>query len=213
MQLPVYNLAGEVVEQVELSDAIFGLPLNAPLLHQAVVRQLANKRQGTHSTKTRAMVAGSRKKMYRQKGTGRARHGNQTTNLYPGGGVTFGPHPRDYRQRMPKRMRQAALRNALSAKVADQSLVLLQGLEFEAPKTKQMVAVLQAFAVRSALVVLPESNSVVQKSTRNIPDVKTLSADSLNVLDVLGHRHLIMVLSAARLVEQALGRDGQAQEE
>ena len=213
MQLPVYNLAGEVVEQVDLSDAVFGLPINEPLLHQAVVRQLANRRQGTSATKTRGMVAGSRKKLFRQKGTGRARHGSITAPIFRGGGIVFGPQPRDYRQRMPKRMRQKALRTALSAKVAGDALLLLDALDFEGPKTKQMVAVLERFDVRSALVVLPQPNEAVQKSARNIPDVKTLPAHSLNVLDVLGHRHVIMPVAAARLIEQALGQNGQAQEE
>jgi large subunit ribosomal protein L4 len=213
MQLPVYNLAGEVVEQVELDDSVFGLPMNEALLHQAVVRQLANQRQGTQATKTRGMVSGSRRKLFRQKGTGRARHGSITAPTYRGGGVAFGPQPRDYRQRMPKRMRQQALRTALSAKVGEQGLVLLESLEFAEPKTKQMVAVLEKFAVRSALVVLPQSNEAVQKSARNIPDVKTLPAHNLNVLDVLGHRHVIMPVAAVRLVEQALGQTVRAQEE
>jgi len=206
-------LAGEVVEQIDLSDAVFGLPMNEPLLHQAVVRQLANQRQGTSATKTRGMVTGSGKKLFRQKGTGRARHGSITAPIYRGGGIAFGPQPRDYRQRMPKRMRRLALRTALSAKVAGEALVLLDALEFEQPKTKQMVAVLDKFAVRSALVVLPQPNEMVQKSARNIPDVKTLPAHSLNVLDVLGHRHIIMPVAALRLIEQALGQNEQAQEE
>lgn len=213
MQLPVYNLAGEIVEQVDLSDAVFGLPMNEPLLHQAVVRQLANQRQGTSATKTRGMVIGSGRKLFRQKGTGRARHGSIKSPIFRGGGITFGPQPREYRQRMPKRMRQQALRTALSAKVAGEALVLLQALEFDQPKTKQMVAVLNHFDVRSALVVLPQPDEMVQKSARNIPDVKTLPAHSLNVLDVMRHRHIIMPVAAARLVEQALGQNGQAQEE
>lgn len=207
MQLPVYNLAGEVVDRIELSDDIFGLPAREALLHQAVVRQLANRRQGTASSKTRGQVRGTRAKMWRQKGTGRARHGSRTAPIFRGGGVAFGPHPRDYSQRMPKRMRREALKSALSAKVGADQLLLLQELDFEEPKTKQMAAVLGVFSVRSALVVLPDSNENVQRSARNIPAVKTLPARNLNVLDVLHHRHLIMPVAAVRIVEQALGQN------
>jgi len=207
VQIPVYNLAGEVVEQVDLSDEVFGQPVNEPLLHQAVVRQLANKRQGTASTKTRGQVQGSKRKLFRQKGTGRARHGSITAPIYRGGGIAFGPHPRSYVQRMPKKMRRQALRIALSAKVAAQTLLLLDELDFAEPKTKQMVDVLGTFAVRSALLVLPEANDNVQKSARNIPDVSTLPAQGLNVVDVLRHQHLIMPVAAARVVEQALARN------
>lgn len=207
MQIPVYNVAGEVVEQIDLRDDVFGQPINEPLMHQAVVRQLANLRQGNAATKTRGMVTGSGKKLFRQKGTGRARHGSIKSPIYKGGGIVFGPHPRDYHQRMPKKMRRQALRSALSAKVAAQQLVLLDQLEFEAAKTKQMVGVLSAFSVRSALVVLPQPNENVQRSARNIPDVRTLPADSLNVFDVLRYQHLVMPVAAVRAVEQALGQE------
>lgn len=205
MQLPVYNLEGEVVEHIELSDDVFGQPINEALIHQAVVRQQANLRVGTASTKTRGEVAGSTRKLYRQKGTGRARHGSIKAPIFRGGGIVFGPHPRDYRQAMPKKMRRQALRSALSAKVAAQRLVLLDHLEFTQPRTKQMVGLLERLAVRSALVVLPEPNEAVQKSARNIPDVTTLPAQNLNVLDVMRHQHLLMPVAAARKVEQALG--------
>jgi large subunit ribosomal protein L4 len=205
VEVPVYNLAGEEVDKIELSDAVFGLPMNTALVHQAMVRQLANKRQGTHATKTRGMITGSGRKLWRQKGTGRARHGSIKSPTWRGGGVVFGPHPRDYTQRMPKKMRRQALRTALSGKLAAQQILLLDEIEFAEPKTKQMVGVLGAFAVRSALVVLPNSNLNVQKSARNIPNVKTLPVQNLNVLDVLNHQHLIMPVAAARRVEQALG--------
>ncbi|MHB1417341.1 MAG: 50S ribosomal protein L4 [Chloroflexota bacterium] len=205
MQVPVYNLAGEVVEQIDLSDEIFGLPMNEPLVHQAVVRQMANQRQGTASVKTRGQVTGSRKKLFRQKGTGRARHGGITSPIYRGGGIAFGPHPRDYSQRLPKRMRRRALRIALSNKAATESLVLLTELEFSEPKTKQMVDVLAKFDTRSVLLVLPTSNDNVRKSARNIPGVTTLPAQNLNVLDVMRHSHVMMPVAAVRKVEQALG--------
>ncbi len=212
MQLPVYNLEGEEVEQIELNDSIFALPVNAPLLHQAVVRQLANQRQGTASTKTRGEVAGSTRKVYRQKGTGRARHGARTAPIYKGGGIIFGPRPRSFVQRMPKKMRRAALRSALSAKVAEQQLVLLQELDFDEPRTKQMVAVLAKFPARSSLVVLPEANANVVKSARNIPGVTTIPAQNLNVLDVMRHQSLLMPLAALRKVEDALAVTPKAQE-
>ncbi len=205
MQLPVYNLEGEVVEQIELSDDVFGQPINEPLIHQAVVRQQANRRVGTADTKTRGEVAGSTRKLFRQKGTGRARHGSIKAPIYRGGGIVFGPHPRNYRQAMPKKMRRQALRCALSAKAAAQRLVLLDQLEFAQPRTKQMAGLLAKFAIRSALVVLPEPNEVVQKSARNIPSVTTLPAQNLNVLDVMRHQHLLMPVAAVRKVEQALG--------
>lgn len=210
MQVPVYNLSGQEVDRIELSDAVFGVPANTALLHQAVVRQLANQRQGTHSTKTRSEVAGSTRKLYRQKGTGRARHGSIKAPIYRGGGIVFGPKPRDYSQRMPKKMRRQALRSALSTKVSAQQLVLLEDLDFAEPKTKQVVGVLDTFSVRSALIVLPGVKENVVKSARNIPNVKTLPAQNLNVLDVLRHQHLIMPVEAARQVEQALSPADQA---
>ncbi|MHB1004442.1 MAG: 50S ribosomal protein L4 [Chloroflexota bacterium] len=213
MQVPVYNLEGEVIEQIELREDVFGLTVNEPLLHQAVVRQLANQRVGTSSSKTRGEVAGSRKKLVRQKGTGHARHGNTTAPIYRGGGITFGPRPRSFEQRMPKKMRRAALRSALSAKVAAQQLLLVDSLDFAEPKTKQMVAVLSTFAVRSTLVVLPDANDNVVKSARNIPNVMTMPVQNLNVLDVLRYQHLLMPVAAVRKVEQALGQSEQAQEE
>lgn len=213
MQVPVYNLEGEVVEQIDLRDDVFGQEVNEPLLHQAVVRQLANKRQGTSATRTRGEVAGSTRKLFKQKGTGRARHGSMKSPIYRGGGITFGPKPRSYELRMPKKMRRAALRSALSGKVASEQLLLLEALDFPEIKTKQMVAVLGKFAVRSVLVVLPESNPNVVKSARNIPDVTTVPVHSLNVLDVLRHQHLLMPVAAVRKVEEALAKSEQAQEE
>lgn len=206
MQFSVYNTAGEVVDSVELNDSVFAVPVNRALLHQAVLRQRANARVDTASTKTRGMVAGTGAKLFRQKGTGRARQGSRKAPHWIGGGVVFGPHPRSYEQAMPRQMRRQAVKSALSTRVAEDHFVVVDSLRFDEPKTKAMLAVLENLRVapRSALVVLPEPDSNVVKSARNIPGVKTLPADSLNVLDILSHDYLIMPVEAARKVEQAL---------
>ncbi len=142
MRVPVYNLTGEIVEHIEISDQVFALPVNEGVIHQAMVRQQANARQGTASTKTRSEVSGSSRKLFRQKGTGSARAGSRQSPLRRGGGITFGPKPRSYRQEMPKKMRQLALRCTLSAKARDKELMILEKLELEESKTKKMVQIL-----------------------------------------------------------------------
>ena len=207
MQATVRNTEGEVVGTIEISDAVFGAPINSALLHQAVVRQLANARLGTASTKTRGTVSGSGAKPWRQKGTGRARQGTRTAPHWVGGGIAFGPHPRSYRMEMPRQMRRLAMRSALSSKVADNQLVIIDTLKFEEPKTKAMITVLNNLGVakRKALIVLPEVDPNVVKSARNIPGVKTLPSNSLNVVDILYHDYVVMPVEAVRKVEQALG--------
>ena len=163
MQVAVRNIAGEVVEEIELQDSIFAIEPNKAVMHQALVRQLANARQGTHYTKSRGEVRGTTAKWYRQKGTGRARHGNRKAPLFVGGGVAHGPKPRSYRQKMPKKMRRLALRSALSAKAAAAQIIVLDKLEFDAPKTKNMVEALNNLEVNgSAVVLLPERNENVE---------------------------------------------------
>ncbi|MFC1915853.1 50S ribosomal protein L4 [Chloroflexota bacterium] len=206
MQIPVYNLTGEVVEHIEVSDQVFAVPFNEGVVHQAVVRQQANARQGTASTKTRGEVSGSGRKLFRQKGTGNARAGNRKSPLRRGGGIVFGPQPRSYRQAMPKKMRQLALRCALSAKVRDEELMVLEKLELEEPKTKQMVQILSALGVNSsALVITPEPETNVVKSARNLKGIKTMPANLLNVLDVLSHKMILMTVTAVRKAEQLWG--------
>lgn len=207
MQVSVYNTAGEVVDHIELDDAVFAAPINPALLHQAVVRQQANARVGTASTKTRGTVAGTTAKLYRQKGTGRARQGTKKAPHWIGGGIVFGPHPRSYAQAMPRQMRRQAIRVALSTRTAEDHLVVVDSLQFEEPKTKALLAVLNSLRVadNSVLIVLPGPDSNVVKSARNIPGVKTLPADSLNVVDILRHDFLVMPVEAARRVEQTLG--------
>ena len=206
MQVPVYSLTGEVVEHIEISDLVFAVPLNEGVVHQAMVRQRANARQGTASTKTRSEVSGSSRKLFRQKGTGYARAGSRRSPLRRGGGITFGPHPRSYRQAMPKKMRQLALRCVLSTKVRDEELMILEKLELEEPKTKKMVQTLAALKVdSSALVVTSEPEDNVVKSARNLKGVKTMPANLLNVLDILSHKMLLMTVTAVRKAEQLWG--------
>ena len=205
MRVPVYSLTGEVVEHIEISDQVFAVPFNEAVVHQAMVRQRANARQGTASTKTRSEVSGSNRKLFRQKGTGFARAGNRRSPLRRGGGITFGPKPRDYRQAMPKKMRQLALRCALSAKARDEELKVIAELKLE-PKTKQMVQILTDLQVdSSALIITPEAEENVIKSARNLKEIKTMPANLLNVLDILSYKMLLMTVSAVRKAEQIWG--------
>ena len=206
MQVPVKNINGQVVEEIELRDDVFAIEPNIPVMHQALVRQLANARQGTHSSKTRSEVSGTSTKWYRQKGTGRARHGTRKAPTFVGGGISHGPKPRSYVQQMPRKMRRLALRSALSAKVASEQLVILDTLQFENPKTKNVVAMLKNLEVNgSAVVLLPERNENVELSIRNLADVKYLRAGLLNVRDLLGHDYVIMPKASVEMVESFLG--------
>ena len=206
MQVPVYNLTREVVKNIEVSDYVFAVPVNEALVHQAMVRQLANARQGTADTKTRSEVAGSTKKLYRQKHTGMARAGSRRSPLRRGGGIIFGPHPRDYRQATPKKMRHLALKCVLSSKAGDGSLKVLKELKLEEPKTKKMVDILTALGVDgSALVVTSEPENNVIKSARNLGGIKTMPANLLNVVDLLSHKLLLITVSAVRKAEELWG--------
>lgn len=206
MIVPVHNMAGEQVDEIELRPDIFEAPVNVPLMHQALVRQLANARLGTHKTKSRGEVNRTTRKWYRQKGTGRARHGSRNAPIFVGGGIAHGPRPRSYRQKMPRKMRRAALRSALSVKAAEQQIVVLDRLELETTKTKEMLAVLRNLGVeRSALILLPERNEPVEKSARNIPGVKTLRASYLNIRDLFKYEKVLMPLEALQVIESILG--------
>jgi large subunit ribosomal protein L4 len=198
VQFPVKNTKGEVVGQMELSDQVYGAPLNADLLHQVMVHHQGNQRQGTSSTKTRGEVSGGGRKPFAQKHTGRARMGSTRSPLARHGGVTFGPRPRSYRTSLPKKMRRQAIRCVLSAKVAQSRVVVLENMDFAAGKTKEMAAVLQALSVTSsALVVTPRPERNVSLGVRNISRVKTLTADLLNVLDLLRYDMVVMSVEAA----------------
>jgi len=207
MRVAVFNMQGEEVSQVELRPDIFEMTVNVPLMHQALVRQLSNARLGTHSTKTRSENNRTKSKWYRQKGTGRARHGSRNAPIFVGGGVAHGPKPHGYEKKMPRKMRRAALRSALSVKASAEQIVVLDDLQMDAPKTKELVGVLQSLSVDKAkvLILLPERNESVESSVRNIPTAQTLRANYLNVRDLLGADHIIMPLGALEVVESILG--------
>ena len=204
--MPVYSLNGEVVDQIELSQAIFALPFNEAVVHQAITRQLASRRQGTASTKTRGEVIGSTRKLYSQKHTGRARRGDVKSPLLRGGGIVFGPKPRTYRQSMPKKMRRLALRCLLSAKVREGNIKLIQELDFKGPKTKDMINVLSSLGISSSTLILTaQSTPNVVKSAANLPEVKILPSALINVLDLLSYEMLVATVPAIRNIEQIWG--------
>ncbi|KPK22629.1 MAG: 50S ribosomal protein L4 [Dehalococcoidia bacterium SG8_51_3] len=207
MKAEVYDLNGEVVEQIELNEAVFALPLNEAVVHQAMVRQLANGRQGTASAKTRGEVTGSTRKLYAQKHTGRARRGDIKSPLLRGGGVTFGPKPRSYRQSMPKKMRRLALRCLLSAKLREGNMRLLRELDFGEPKTKDMVSVLSSLGIdSSALIVTAQSTPNVTRSAANLAEVKVVPSALINVLDLLSYEMLVATVPAVRNIEEIWGK-------
>lgn len=206
MKVPVWNMSGQQVDEIELRPDIFEAPVNVPLMHQALVRQLANARLGTHKTKTRGEVNRTTAKWYRQKGTGRARHGSRNAPIFVGGGIAHGPKPRSYEQRMPKKMRRAALRSALSVKAGQQQIVVVDQLELPEPKTREMREVLSRLNVgEDALILLPGRNETVEKSVRNLPKVKALHASYLNIRDLLQYEKVVMPLGALQVIESILG--------
>jgi len=201
----VKNLKGEVVGSIELDDRVFGIEPNKAVVHQAVVAQLANQRKGTADTKTRGEVRGGTHKMWRQKGTGRARQGDRRAPHWTGGGVVFGPHPRSYHKDMPTKMRRLAMRSALSARVAEQAVTVIEGLTLETPKTREMRGILAAFGLeRGALIVLPEGDADVKRATGNLQNVRAVTPGSLCLLDVLKYRHLIVTRPAAEALTAQL---------
>jgi large subunit ribosomal protein L4 len=203
VEVPVYSPSGEVVKHIEISDGVFAVPFNEAVVHQAVVRQQANARQGTASTKTRGDVAGSTRKLFRQKHTGMARAGSKKSPLRRGGGITFGPKPRSYQQDMPKKMRQLALRCALSAKTRDEELKVLEELKLDQAKTKQMAQILVALGIDStALIVTDKPEENIIKSSRNLAGIKTMPANILSVVDILSYKMLVMTEPAVRKAEQ-----------
>jgi large subunit ribosomal protein L4 len=199
--VPVKNIRGDVVGSVELDDRVFGIEPNRAVVHQAVVAQLANQRKGTHETKTRGEVRGGTHKMWRQKGTGRARQGDRRAPHWKGGGVVFGPHPRSYHQDLPRKMRRLAMCSALSARAADDTLIVLDELVLPAAKTREMRAVMQALGVdRSALIVVPEKDEAVYRAASNLDNVRTVTPGGLNLIDVLKFRNLILTRGAAEVL-------------
>ncbi|UCD22331.1 MAG: 50S ribosomal protein L4 [Chloroflexota bacterium] len=207
MKVPVYNLNGEVADQMELSAAVFDVPFNGAIVHQAMIGQLANKRQGTVSTKTRGEVKGSTRKLYRQKHTGRARRGDVKSPLLRGGGVVFGPEPRSYRQSMPRKMRRLALKCLLSDKVREGNIRLLQEIDFEEPRTKAMIDILSSLGIDSSTLILTvQSTPNVVKSATNLRDIKVLPSNLVNVLDLLSYEMLVATVPAIHNIEQIWGK-------
>lgn len=206
MKINVKNTSGTTIEELELRDDIFGIAPNTAVMHQALVRQLANQRLGTHKTKTRGEVARTTAKWFRQKGTGRARHGSRKAPIFVGGGKAHGPVPRDYTQKMPRKMRRLALRSALSAKAAAEQLIVLDKLAFDQPKTVEVLQLLDNLQISgSAVILLPERNENVEKSARNLENVKTIRAGYLNIRDLLGHSYVIIPKDAVTQIESFLG--------
>ena len=202
-KVDLFNISGEVVGNIELNDGIFGVEVNEDAMHRAVLNQLANQRQGTQSTKTRGEVSGGGKKPYRQKGTGRARQGSTRATQWRKGGIALGPKPRSYRYTLPKKFKRLALQSALSSKTAENNIVVLESLELETIKTRQIVDMLKNLKVNNtALLVLPGKNETVEKSARNIPGLKTSFVNTINVFDILKHDALILTKDAVTLVEE-----------
>jgi large subunit ribosomal protein L4 len=213
MQVPVYSMSGEIIRQIDIADSVFAVPANEAVMHQALLRQLANARQGTASAKTRGEVAGSGRKLYQQKHSGRARAGSIKSPLRRGGGVIFPPKPRSYRQAMPKGMRRLALRCILSAKAGDKELLVVEELKFDQPRTKDMVKMLSALAVDgSALIATSQPEENLKKSARNLPRIKTIPARLLNIVDITSHKKLLMTEAAVRQVEELWGGEPEREE-
>lgn len=198
----LFNKEANKVGEIQLNDQIFAVEVNTDAMHQVVVAQLANKRQGTQSAKTRAEVRGGGIKPWRQKGTGRARQGSIRAPQWIKGGVVFAPKPRDYRMSIPKTMRRVAITSALTSKVLDNNMIVLESLEFAAPKTKEMVNVLNAFEAKKTLIVTAESNENVYKSARNIQGVSVLPVNNINVYDLLKFEKLIITKEAVNKIEE-----------
>ena len=207
MEVPVYNTKGEAVSKIELRDDIFGLSFNESVVHQALVRQLANQRLGAADTKTRSEVQGSGRKLFRQKHTGLARRGDRRSPILRGGGVVFGPHPRDYTQAMPKKMRQLALKCVLSDKIREGKLKVVDKLKFKEPKTKKMADFLVAMEVDSpALIGVAEAEPNLIRSVRNLPNIKALPVTQLNIADLLSYGTLILTTGAVAKGEKLWGQ-------
>ena len=200
----VLDIKGTKVGEVEIKDEVWNTEVKSYLIHDVVVMQLANRRRGTSSTKTRSDVSGGSKKPYRQKGTGRARAGSSTSPLWPGGGIVFGPHPRDHRMSLPKKVRKSALRSALSQRYQEANVKFLDKLALEAISTKGFNGIVKVLNLTKPLFIVGEKDEVVEKSARNIPYVKVLRAEGLNVYDIIRHDQFVVTLDALKRIEEAL---------
>ncbi|SIS11557.1 large subunit ribosomal protein L4 [Peribacillus simplex] len=204
-KVTLFNQTGSQVGDIELNESIFGIEPNNHVLFEAIIMQRASLRQGTHKVKNRSEVAGGGRKPWKQKGTGRARQGSIRSPQWRGGGIVFGPTPRSYSYKLPKKVRRLAIKSALSAKALEENILVLESLSFESPKTKEFVAVLKNLSVDTkTLVVTDGLDEKVALSARNIPGVTVVEADGLNVLDVVSHNKLILTKSAVEKVEEVL---------
>lgn len=202
-KVSLYNISGEQVGDMELSDSVFGIEVNQHVLYEVVKNQLANKRQGTQSTKTRSEVRGGGRKPWNQKGTGRARQGSIRSPQWKGGGVVFAPKPRDHSYKVPKKVRRLAMKSALSAKVSSEEILVLDNLNLDAPKTKDIIKMLKDNnSTRKALIVMVDKNENIVRSANNIPGVETTLVSTLNVYDILRHDLFIITQEAVKKVEE-----------
>ncbi|MBD7907528.1 50S ribosomal protein L4 [Sporosarcina gallistercoris] len=205
-KVSVVNQTGSAAGEIELNELVFGIEPNEAVLFEALVQQRASLRQGNHKVKSRAEVAGGGRKPWRQKGTGRARQGSIRSPQWRGGGIVFGPTPRSYSYKLPKKVRRLALRSALSSKVRDEELVVLEALTFDAPKTKEFTKVLKDLSIsKKALFVTADLDETVALSARNIPGISVVTANGINVLDLVGHDQLIVTKDAVKKIEEVLG--------
>jgi large subunit ribosomal protein L4 len=202
--LDIYDVQKNKVSEVELSDSVFGAEVNESAIYEVVRMQMAARRQGTASTKERSFVSGGGKKPWRQKGTGRARSGSSRSPIWRGGGIVFGPHPRDYSFTVPKKVRKAALKSALSLKCRDQKIIVLNDFPMEEIKTKKFKEVLDRFGLKSVLFVLDASNEKLEKSSRNVQSMKMLRAEGINVYDLMRFEHLVLMEPSVKNIEGAL---------
>ena len=202
--LAVYNIQNEKVNDIELDDRIFGVEVKPTLFYDAVRVSLASKRKGTASTKNKALVRGGGAKPWRQKGTGRARAGSRRSPLWKGGGAIFGPMPKDYSLSLPKQVRRAAVRAALTLKQKDGKLILLESLPLEGFKTRQVLDILKRFQVEDALIVTEDKYLFLERSARNLPGIQVLRCEGLNVYDILNHEHLILLSSSIQKIQGVL---------
>lgn len=204
-KVALYNQNGSTAGDIELNDSVFGIEPNESVVFDAILMQRASLRQGTHKVKNRSEVRGGGRKPWRQKGTGRARQGSIRSPQWRGGGIVFGPTPRGYAYKLPKKVRRLAIKSALSSKVNDNNLIVLEDLNLDAVKTKEMAAILKGLSIeKKALIVTADANETVELSARNLPGVTVVEANGINVLDVVGHEKLVMTKAAVEKVEEVL---------
>lgn len=204
-KVSTYNISGAQTGEIELNDSVFGVEVNEPVMRQAVLRQLANERLGTHSTKTRGLVRGGGRKPWKQKGTGRARVGSMRSPLWVGGGTIWGPHPRSYAQKMPRKARRLAVKSALSDKVNTNELFVLDDMNLAAPKTKEVVAIINNFKFAGEKVLfITDNDEVAIRCARNIEGVKAISTENMNIFDLLHYTKLFVTKSAVTKIEEVL---------